>query len=161
MAAYCVLCGKVHGVAPSVRNLWHQCTTCGAVFCDDCGRERLPGKRGLMDGTRQCVKCGGRTHLVSIPQESHATSDVPELGRVQRGTRWDVWFSLFLQISLFVVVMCGVVSAAIVLLFTGFQPEKINWKAVTIIAAVLFVPGEYIGIRILLRIKRKAKQRDP
>lgn len=58
------MCGKTHGLTPSVRNKWHECTGCGAIYCDDCGRTCLPGKHGIADGTRTCPQCGARTQLV-------------------------------------------------------------------------------------------------
>lgn len=57
------VCGKVHGMLPSVVNMWHECTGCGSIYCDDCGRNCLPGKAGLTDRTRVCPACGSRTQL--------------------------------------------------------------------------------------------------
>lgn len=57
------VCGKVHGMLPSVINKWHECTGCGLIYCDDCGRTCLPGKAGLFDETRVCPSCGSRTIL--------------------------------------------------------------------------------------------------
>ena len=51
------ICGKVHGMMPSVVNMWHRCTGCGRIYCDDCGKNCLPGKR-FMDRTRTCPECG-------------------------------------------------------------------------------------------------------
>jgi len=56
------ICGKVHGMMPSVVNMWHRCTGCGRIYCDDCGKNCLPGKR-FMDRTRTCPECGSRTQL--------------------------------------------------------------------------------------------------
>ncbi len=58
------MCGKQHGLLPSVRNKWHECTECGAIYCDDCGYNCLPGKSGIFEGERNCIRCGGRTRLV-------------------------------------------------------------------------------------------------
>ena len=65
----CVKCGAVHGVLPSVVNMWHRCTECGAIYCPDCGRA-LPGKTSPLSGERTCnasfggePPCGGKTVL--------------------------------------------------------------------------------------------------
>ncbi len=58
----CESCGKVHGLTPSVINKWHKCSACGAIFCDNCGKD-LPGKRGFLEGERDCSYCSGRTIL--------------------------------------------------------------------------------------------------
>lgn len=59
----CVLCGKEHGLSPSVIRKWHRCTGCGNVYCDECGG-RLPGKRGFLEAERTCPDCGSRTTLI-------------------------------------------------------------------------------------------------
>ncbi|HEX8242831.1 MAG TPA: hypothetical protein VF541_05035, partial [Longimicrobium sp.] len=63
--APCRDCGETHGWLPSVRNSWHQCRNCGAVFCPEHGSALL-GKGSWYDGTRTCSEpgCGGRTRLV-------------------------------------------------------------------------------------------------
>lgn len=62
--APCRTCGTAHGRMPSVIHSWHQCTTCGAIYCPTHGAA-LAGKLGALDQTRRCgvPACGGRTRL--------------------------------------------------------------------------------------------------
>ena len=59
----CSMCGKQHGLMPSVINKWHQCRGCGTIYCDSCGRSRLKGA-GFMSQERICPRCGGKTKLI-------------------------------------------------------------------------------------------------
>jgi hypothetical protein len=59
----CSVCGKQHGAVPGVVRKWHECTRCGEIYCDECGRNLL-GKRGLLEAERDCPSCGGRTRLI-------------------------------------------------------------------------------------------------
>lgn len=60
--ARCTVCGTTHGSMPSLFNHWHQCGTCGTVYCPTHGAA-LAGKLSW-DRTRTCGRCGGRTRLV-------------------------------------------------------------------------------------------------
>jgi len=61
--APCRICHTAHGWTWSVVRSWHQCTTCGAIYCPTHGAA-LGGKVGW-SGTRSCSRpgCAGRTRL--------------------------------------------------------------------------------------------------
>ncbi|MHC8381703.1 hypothetical protein [Pseudomonas sp. LB3P14] len=62
--AKCRTCNTTHGYwRPSVVRSWHQCTTCGTVWCHAHGKT-LAGKGSWHDGTRTCGVCAGRTALI-------------------------------------------------------------------------------------------------
>jgi hypothetical protein len=43
--------------------MWHECTGCGKIYCDECGRTCLTGKTDITDRTRICPVCGYETEL--------------------------------------------------------------------------------------------------
>jgi len=61
----CVKCRNVHGRMFSLKNRWHRCTVCNAIYCPTCGKN-LPGKSGTLNPTRRCDRhgCNGRTTMV-------------------------------------------------------------------------------------------------
>lgn len=61
----CVKCRHVHGHMFSLKNRWHRCTVCNAIYCPTCGKN-LPGKQGKLNPTRRCDRhgCNGRTTMM-------------------------------------------------------------------------------------------------
>ena len=55
--------GKVHGTLAGYIHMWHECTGCGTIYCDDCGRSCLSGKTNEIDQVRVCPECGSVTKL--------------------------------------------------------------------------------------------------
>ncbi len=55
--------GKVHGTLSGFIHMWHECTGCGKIYCDDCGRNCLEGKTSETDQVRVCPECGSVTKL--------------------------------------------------------------------------------------------------
>jgi len=55
--------GKVHGTLSGLANMWNECTDCGLIYCDDCGRNCLSGKADFTDPARVCPECGSSTKM--------------------------------------------------------------------------------------------------
>jgi hypothetical protein len=55
--------GKVLETLPGYSHMWHECTGCGRIYCDECGRTCLTGKNDSTDTTRICPVCGYETKL--------------------------------------------------------------------------------------------------